>query len=77
VYQGGHSAIARVSLDGGSRTKIYTISGTDADKWLAKVKLENTAGAPVLPGPIQYLSNGEVPAAGSKRATEHFKGTTG
>jgi hypothetical protein len=38
VYQGGHSAIARVSLDGGSRTKIYTISGTDADKWLAKVK---------------------------------------
>jgi hypothetical protein len=37
---GGHSAIARVSLDGNSRTtlKIYTLSGSDADAWLAQVK---------------------------------------
>jgi len=37
---GGHSAIARVSPDGKSRTtlKIYTLSGSDADKWLAEVK---------------------------------------
>jgi hypothetical protein len=37
---GGHSAIARVSLDGSSRTtlKIYTIDGSKADDWLASVK---------------------------------------
>ena len=42
---GGHSAIARVSLDGSSRTtlKIYTIDGSDADKWLSRVK-ENGQG---------------------------------
>jgi hypothetical protein len=37
---GGHSAIARVSLNGSSRTtlKIYTLEGTKADSWLAQVK---------------------------------------
>ncbi len=37
---GGHSAIARVSLNGSSRTtlKIYTLDGSDADRWLADVK---------------------------------------
>jgi hypothetical protein len=37
---GGHSAIARVSLNGSSRTtlKIYTLAGSDADAWLARVK---------------------------------------
>jgi hypothetical protein len=37
---GGHSAIARVSLNGSSRTtlKIYTIDGSEADSWLAQVK---------------------------------------
>jgi hypothetical protein len=37
---GGHTAIARVSLDGQSRTtlKLYTLAGTPADTWLASVK---------------------------------------
>lgn len=37
---GGHSAIARVSLNGESRTtlKIYTLEGSEADSWLAQVK---------------------------------------
>jgi len=37
---GGHTAIARVSLNGGSRTtlKIYTLEGSRADSWLAQVK---------------------------------------
>jgi hypothetical protein len=37
---GGHSAIARVSLNGSSRTtlKIYTLEGTKGDSWLAQVK---------------------------------------
>jgi hypothetical protein len=40
TVNGGHSAIARVSLDGGSRItlKVYTLWGSDADKWLAKVE---------------------------------------
>jgi len=38
--KGGHSAIAKVSLDGASRAtlKIYTLSGSKADAWLASVK---------------------------------------
>jgi hypothetical protein len=37
---GGHSAIARVSLNGGSRTtlKIYTLEGSEADSWLENMK---------------------------------------
>jgi hypothetical protein len=37
---GGHSAIARVSLNGSSRStlKIYTLEGSKADEWLAGVK---------------------------------------
>lgn len=37
---GGHSAIAKVSLDGASRAtlKIYTLAGSKADDWLAGVK---------------------------------------
>ena len=40
AINGGHTAIARVSLDGESRTtlKLYTIAGTPADQWLALVK---------------------------------------
>jgi hypothetical protein len=40
---GGHSAIARVSPDGQSLTtlKIYTLSGSDADKWLADLRQGN------------------------------------
>jgi hypothetical protein len=36
---GGHSTIARVSVDGQSRTtlKLYTLAGTPADEWLASV----------------------------------------
>ena len=40
AINGGHSAIARVSLDGQSRTtlKLYTLAGTSADDWLSSVK---------------------------------------
>jgi hypothetical protein len=40
AINGGHTAIARVSLDGESRTtlKLYTIAGTPADQWLSSVK---------------------------------------
>jgi len=40
TINGGHNAIARVSLDGQSRTtlKLYTLAGTPADQWLASVK---------------------------------------
>jgi hypothetical protein len=40
AINGGHTAIARVSLDGESRTtlKLYTIAGTQADQWLVGVK---------------------------------------
>jgi hypothetical protein len=54
---GGHSAIARVSLDGSSRTtlKIYTLSGSDADAWLAQVKSSGQGDARVyLHGMFTY-----------------------
>lgn len=42
--KGGHSAIARVSADGLSRSslKIYTLEGTGEDGWLAKVRESGT-----------------------------------
>jgi hypothetical protein len=41
---GGHSAIARISADGQSRTtlKIYTLAPSEADQWLAKVMTQGT-----------------------------------
>jgi hypothetical protein len=54
---GGHSAIARVSLNGESRTtlKIYTLHGSDADKWLAKVQSTGQGGDRVyLHGMLTY-----------------------
>jgi hypothetical protein len=54
---GGHSAIARVSLDGQSRTtlKIYTLRGSGADKWLAKVQSSGEGGDRVyLHGMLTY-----------------------
>ncbi len=39
---GGHTAIARVSLNGESRTtlKLYTLRPSKSDQWLTKVKTE-------------------------------------
>jgi hypothetical protein len=54
---GGHSAVARVSLDGSSRTtlKIYTIAGSKADDWLASVKASGQGDDRVyLHGMISY-----------------------
>jgi len=39
-HDGGHSAIARVSPDGESRTtlKLYTLTGSEADSWLQDIE---------------------------------------
>lgn len=55
AINGGHTAIARVSLDGQSRTtlKLYTIAGTPADQWLASVKANG-------PGPDRVYVHGMI-----------------
>jgi hypothetical protein len=73
AINGGHAAIARVSLDGQSRTtlKLYTLAGTPADQWLAAVKTNGLGADRVyVHGMITYDYFAFVKAMRSK--TTHY-----
>jgi hypothetical protein len=69
TIHGGHSAIARVSLDGQDRVtlKLYTLAGTEADQWLTAAKTNGLGSERVyVHGMLTYDYFGFVKAMRSK-----------